>query len=105
MSGATYLGLLEHIIDVVGDSGFQGIEAEVQFLGALRDPVRMGEVLAQNKVALASAYIVEDWRAKRRPTRNGRQPTGSSDAATLRRGNRQMLSICANIAPLVACSA
>ena len=41
MSGATYLGRLDHIIDVVGDSGFQGIEAEVQFLGALRDPVRM----------------------------------------------------------------
>jgi len=55
MSGAVYLGRLDHIIDVVGDSGFQGIEAEVQFLGALRDPVRMSEVLARNKIALASA--------------------------------------------------
>jgi hypothetical protein len=44
---------------------FQGIEAEVQLLGALRDPVRMGEVLARNKVALASPRIVEDWQGER----------------------------------------
>ena len=31
MSGAIYLGRLDHIIDVVGDSGFQGIEAESSF--------------------------------------------------------------------------
>ena len=65
MSGATYLGRLDHIIDVVGGSGFQGIEAEVQFLGALRDPVRMSEVLERNKIALASACIVEDWRGEK----------------------------------------
>jgi inosose dehydratase len=65
MSGATYLGRLDHIIEVVGSSGFQGIEAEVQFLGALRDPVRMSEVLERNKIALASACIVEDWRGEK----------------------------------------
>jgi inosose dehydratase len=62
MSGATYLGRLDHIIEVVGGSGYQGIEAEVQFLGALRDPARMREVLSRSNIALASACIVEDWR-------------------------------------------
>ena len=65
MSGATYLGRLEHIIDVVGDSGFHGNEAEVQFLGAFR-ATRSAWVksLRGTKSRSRSACIVEDWRGE-----------------------------------------
>lgn len=62
MSGVLYLGKLDHIIAVAGASGFQGIEPETQFLGALRDPGLMREHLARAGIELASLCVVETWR-------------------------------------------
>ncbi|MBX3584793.1 MAG: sugar phosphate isomerase/epimerase [Rhizobiaceae bacterium] len=62
MSGELYLGKLDHIIAVAGKSGFQGIEPETQFLGALRDPGVMRSHLDKAGMELASVCLVEKWR-------------------------------------------
>ncbi len=62
MSGKTYLGQLDRIIGVAARAGFTGLECEMQFLGKLRDPARMREVLDREKIAFASLCIVQEWR-------------------------------------------
>jgi inosose dehydratase len=61
MSGELYLGKLDHIISVAGAAGFQGVEPETRFLGALRDPALMREHLDHAGVELASVCLVETW--------------------------------------------
>lgn len=65
MSGELYLGRLDHIIAVAGKSGFQGVEPETQFLGALRDPGVMRDHLDRAGIELASICLVETWRQPR----------------------------------------
>jgi inosose dehydratase len=65
MSGTLYLDRLDEIVTVVGRSGFSGVEPELQFLGALRDPGRMRDELARAGIALAALCIVRDWRGAR----------------------------------------
>lgn len=62
MLGDTYIGKLDHIIDVAGRCGFQGVEPEMRFLGALHDPLKMHDHLQAAGIELASLCIVEDWR-------------------------------------------
>jgi len=65
MSGKLYLDRLDHIIAVAGRAAFAGVEAELQFLGALRDPGLMRRHLEQAGVDLAALCIVHDWRGAR----------------------------------------
>jgi inosose dehydratase len=65
MSGKLYLDRLDEIIAVVGRSGFAGVEPELQFLGALRDPGRMRDELERAGIVLAALCIVHDWRGAR----------------------------------------
>ena len=62
MSGDTYVGRLDHIIEVLGrDTGFAGVESETQFLGRLGDPAQMSAALADAGIELAAMTLVEDW--------------------------------------------
>lgn len=57
-----YVGRLDHIIGVAGAAGYQGVEAEMQFVGRLSDPVLMQAHLEAAGVELASLCLVKDWR-------------------------------------------
>ena len=61
MSGDTYVGRLDHILNLLGSTGFAGVEPETQFLGALEDPARMRAALDEAGVELAALCLVEDW--------------------------------------------
>ncbi|MEM9326051.1 MAG: TIM barrel protein [Bacteroidota bacterium] len=62
MPGESYRGRLDHIMRVVSQSGFSGIEPETSFFGRLSDPVLMKETLDRHGLALAALCHVEDWR-------------------------------------------
>ena len=64
MVGDDYLGRLDHIIKIAGTAGFAGLEPEIRFLGALRDPGLMKAHLDAAGIELASLCIVEDWRGE-----------------------------------------
>lgn len=61
MSGERYLGELDRIIGVAADAGFSGLECEIQFLGKLRDPTLMKEVLQKAGIDFAALCIVATW--------------------------------------------
>ena len=65
MSGELYLDKLQHIMNVVFNAGFAGIEPEVQFLRQFYDPVKMAEVLDEHQLKLAAICLVEDWRSSK----------------------------------------
>lgn len=62
MSG-DYVGRLDHILDLLGKTGFQGVEPETQFLGRLADPAAMARALAGKGIELVALCLVEDWLA------------------------------------------
>jgi len=62
MSG-DYVGRLDHIVDLIGKTGFEGVEPETQFLGRLADPEAMSRALKESGIELAALCLVEDWLA------------------------------------------
>ncbi len=62
MPGEQYKGKLEHIINIVSQAGFEGIEPESSFLKHLEDPLKMKDALAEYNLELAVLCMVEDWR-------------------------------------------
>ena len=60
MSG-DYVGRLDHILSLLGGTGFAGVEPETQFLGKLADPGAMRAALDEAGVELAALCLVEDW--------------------------------------------
>jgi len=62
MAGEGYKGKLDHIMQVIGQAGFTGVEPETSFFGDLSDPVKMKEELDKNQLELAVLCHVEDWR-------------------------------------------
>ena len=61
MPGEQYKGKLEHIMDVVSQAGFTGIEPETSFMQHLEDPILMKEALDKYGLDLAVLCVVEDW--------------------------------------------
>ena len=62
MSYEKYSQRLDHIIDVVAESGFAGIEAEVCMLGPYNeDPVALAGDMQAKGLALAAICLVCDW--------------------------------------------
>lgn len=61
MSGKKYLDQLDHIIQIASRAEYVGLEPETQFLGQLRDPSLMKDVLDANHIELAALTLVEDW--------------------------------------------
>ena len=62
MPGEQYKGKLDHIMGIISQAGFTGIEPETSFFGDLSDPVRMKEVLDRHQLELTALVHVEDWR-------------------------------------------
>ena len=60
MSG-DYVGRLDHIVSLLGRTGFQGVEPETQFLGRLADPAEMSAALKDSGLELSALCLVEDW--------------------------------------------
>lgn len=61
MPGEIYKGKLDHIMKVISEAGFTGIEAETSFFGELADPHMMKEALDKHNLELAALCHVEDW--------------------------------------------
>ena len=61
MSGDRYLGELDRIMGVAARAGFAGLECEMQFLGKLRDPALMQEVIDREGIDFAALCVVHDW--------------------------------------------
>ncbi|MFT7486684.1 MAG: inosose dehydratase [Candidatus Paceibacteria bacterium] len=62
MSGG-YVGKLDHILSLLGKTGFRGVEPETQYLGRLSDPAALRSSLEDNNLQLAALCLVEDWLA------------------------------------------
>jgi inosose dehydratase len=62
MPGENYKGRLDHIMGIMRQAGFTGIEAETSFFGPLADPVLMQEMLDKHQLELTALCHVEDWR-------------------------------------------
>jgi inosose dehydratase len=62
MPGEQYKGKLDHIMRIVSEAGFTGIEPETSFFGDLSDPAKMQDMLSQYHLELAALVHVEDWR-------------------------------------------
>ena len=62
MSGARYVGQLPHILRVVGEAGFAGIEPETCMLGAYyKDPQALKDLLDAHGLQLGAIALVCDW--------------------------------------------
>ena len=62
MSGQRYVGKLPHILTVVEDAGFAGIEPETCMLGDYyRDPLSLKGLLAEHGLQLGAITLVCDW--------------------------------------------
>ena len=62
MPGEQYKGKLDHIMGIIRQAGFTGIEPETSFFGDLSDPIKMKELLEQHQLELTALVHVEDWR-------------------------------------------
>jgi len=66
MSYEKYSQRLDHIINVVADAGFKGIEPEVCMLGPyLDDPAKLAADLDENGLELGALCLVCDWLSSR----------------------------------------
>jgi len=62
MSYEKYSQRLDHIINVVAESGFAGIEAEICMLGPYnQNPARLADDLQENGLRCAALCLVCDW--------------------------------------------
>lgn len=62
MSYDTYANRLDHIIDVVAQSGMTGIEPEICMLGPYNDdPERLSRDLSNHNLSLGALCLVCDW--------------------------------------------
>ena len=65
MPGESYKGKLDHIMGVIHQAGFAGIEPETSFFGELSDPLKMKDTLEKHQLDLVALVHVEDWRHPR----------------------------------------
>ena len=63
MSLDKYAGRVDHVLRVVSQAGFAGLEAEVCMLGRFYDePAALTKLLEKNGVALGAVCLVQPWR-------------------------------------------
>lgn len=77
MSGERFRGRLDHIVRIVRQAGFAGIEPELGMLGAYTDPARLQDLLAGEGLELGALTLVADWRE----SRESAQERADADAA------------------------
>ena len=60
-NGETYKGQLGHMIDVIADAGFTGIQPIFTWMGPLSDPKLLADKLNERNIALAAVALALDW--------------------------------------------
>ena len=60
-SGRANANRLDHMIDVIAQAGFAGVQPIFSWMGDLSDPVRLAQSLASRRLELAAMSFVLDW--------------------------------------------
>lgn len=60
-NGATYANRLDHMIEVIAQAGFVGIQPIFPWMGSLRDPVLLAEKLKEQGIELAALSLPFQW--------------------------------------------
>ena len=60
-NGRAHANQLDHMIEIVAQAGFQGIEPIYSWMGDLADPARLAASLAKRRVELAAFALALDW--------------------------------------------
>jgi inosose dehydratase len=60
-NGETHKGQLAHMIDIIADAGFTGIQPIFTWMGPLSDPKRLAEKLNERNIELAAVALALDW--------------------------------------------
>ena len=60
-NGRAHANQLDHMIEIVAQAGFHGIEPIHGWMGELADPVRLAERLTKQRVELAAIALALDW--------------------------------------------
>lgn len=60
-NGETYKGQLAHMIDVIADAGFAGIQPIFTWMGPLSDQKRLADKLNERNIELAAVALALDW--------------------------------------------
>lgn len=59
--GRAYANQLDHMIKVIAEAGFTGIQPIFHWMGALADTQKLAECLQANRIQLAALSLVLDW--------------------------------------------
>lgn len=62
--GETYKGQLGHMIEIIAEAGFTGIQPIYSWMGNLNDPVRLRDKLKKEGIELAAVALALDWNGK-----------------------------------------
>lgn len=60
-NGQAYQGQLAHMIDIIGQAGFEGIQPIFSWMGDLIDPILLKDKLQEAGIELAALSLVLDW--------------------------------------------
>ncbi|GAB2769201.1 hypothetical protein GCM10027275_09900 [Rhabdobacter roseus] len=60
-NGTTYAGRLSHMIDIISQAGFTGIQPIFSWMGALRDPYLLADKLKEQGLELAALSLALEW--------------------------------------------
>ena len=60
-NGETHKGQLSHMIDIIADAGFTGIQPIFTWMGPLSDPKLLADKLSQRNIDLAAVALALDW--------------------------------------------
>ncbi|WP_245189468.1 sugar phosphate isomerase/epimerase family protein [Lunatimonas salinarum] len=60
-NGETHKGQLAHMIDIIADAGFAGIQPIFTWMGPLSDPSLLADKLKQRNIDLAAVALALDW--------------------------------------------
>ena len=60
-NGSTYQGKLGHMIDIIAQAGFSGIQPIFTWMGDLADPILLKEKLQEHGIELAAVALALEW--------------------------------------------
>lgn len=72
-NGETYKGQLGHMIEVIAQAGFRGIQPIFSWMGDLSDPGRLKAKLEEQGIALAAVALALDWNGKEETEKERRE--------------------------------
>lgn len=63
-NGQTHQGRLGHMIEVIAEAGFTGVQPIFNWMGDLRDPEKLKAKLSEQNIQLAAIAFVQKWNEK-----------------------------------------